>query len=199
MGSRKILLFWILLTLSLMAEPKHFKTRTKIIIGSGLLIVGFLLVALLPANLPLSQDITFKIIDGRKIHYNDLKGKPLLISFWATTCSICIKKTPELIALYEEFHPGKLEIIAVAMSYDPPNRILDFAQKNKIPYPISLDIDGEIAQSFDDVSVTPSLFLVDQQGKIVLATKGNIDIETIKKEISKLLSMQPKLVASLVS
>ena len=57
-----------------------------------------------------------------------LRGKPVLVSFWASTCPRCLDEIPHLIELYEELAPRGFEIIAIAMAYDPPNRVIAFIQ-----------------------------------------------------------------------
>lgn len=74
----------------------------------------------------------------------DLHGKPLIITFWATSCPSCVKEIPHLIALYEQYHPQGIEIIAIAMTYDPPNRVVSMTQEKKLPYHVVLDIKGGI-------------------------------------------------------
>jgi thiol-disulfide isomerase/thioredoxin len=68
--------------------------------------------------------VDFKIIDGRTLNLQQFTGQPVLVVFWATTCPSCIKEIPHLSGLYEELAPRGLEIIAVAMAYDPPNQVM---------------------------------------------------------------------------
>lgn len=142
-----------------------------------------------------APDVALQIIDGRKIDLHSLSGSPVLVMFWATTCETCVKKTPELKALYQRLKPGGLELIAVAMAYDPPNRILAFSNDNDIPYPIALDIDGSVARAFNDVTLTPTTFLIGPDRKIVLSKVGNINIDELGKEISELLLKEKLIVA----
>lgn len=155
--------------------------------GSLLLVAGLVWLGLSSSLPELSPDLEFQIIDGRRIDLAELGGAPLIVTFWATTCVTCVKKTPELIKLYRELNPRGAEMIAVAMSYDPPNRILDFSRIHNIPYPVSLDIDGSIARSFSDVSLTPTTFIIDTNGEIVFSHTGDIDIALLKKKVSKIL------------
>lgn len=156
-----------------------------------LLIIAITLsVILFPAGLSSRPDVVFNTIDGRKIVSSQLQGKPLLVSFWATTCATCVQKTPALIALYEKMHPRGLEIIAVAMDYDPPNRILAYARDNNVPYPISLDLDGQIATAFDSVSVTPTTYLFDMHGKIVSSYTGDFEMAELEIQILKIVGTQ---------
>ena len=137
--------------------------------------------------LPRAPVPDLQLIDGRNFAFVDLQGNPLVITFWSSTCETCLKKTPEFKTLYRQFHPHGLELIAVAMSYDPPNRIVAFARDHDIPYPIALDIDGSIARAFDDVALTPTTFLLDTAGRIVFRHTGDFSIDTLSARIEKLL------------
>ncbi len=140
-------------------------------------------------KLDIVPEISLNIIDGRKIELHSLQGKPLLVTFWATTCATCIKEMPHLIKLYNEFGKEELEIIAIAMSYDPPNRVVELSERKNIPYPIALDIDGSAAKAFGDVQVTPTSFLIDSNGNVVQQKSGKINIDTLRTKVKALLKM----------
>ena len=86
-----------------------------------------------PTGLKNSPDIRLVILDGGQLQLASLRGKPLLVTFWATTCPSCIKEMPHLIELYEELSPRGLEIIGIAMDYDPPNHVLAMRNAKNIP------------------------------------------------------------------
>lgn len=132
-------------------------------------------------------DINLNFIDGRKIAINSFKGKPLLVTFWSTTCSTCIKEMPHLVELYNELNKEGFEIIAIAMPYDPPNRVIELSEKKGITYPVALDIEGLAMQAFGDVRVTPTSFLVDSLGNIVEQKTGEMDIKQLRIRIKELL------------
>ncbi len=142
-----------------------------------------------------APDISLNIIDGRKIEFSSLRGKPLLVTFWSTTCSSCIKEMPHLVELYKQLHKDGLEIIGIAMPYDPPNRVLELTEKKEIPYPIALDIEGIATKAFGNVSVTPTSFLIDSLGNIIQQETGEIDIEQLRTKIKKLLQAPPTTVS----
>lgn len=133
-------------------------------------------------------DISVNTIDGRSLSLHDYADKPLLITFWATTCSSCVHEIPNLIKLYQELHPQGLEIIAVAMFYDPPSQVIELAKRHNIPYPIALDIQGKVAQSFGGVQITPTNFLVSPNQDIIIHKIGAIDINILRHKIQQLLS-----------
>lgn len=164
--------------------------KKEILIGIFilLLVAGTGWLWLSPQGLSTAPDVTFKIIDGRQISMEKLRGKPVLVTFWATDCPGCIKEMPHLITLYNEFSQKGLEIIGVAMSYDPPNQVIELTKNRQVPYPISLDVDGSIARAFDDVMLTPTSFLIGPDGTVLKRKIGEMDMESLKSQITSLLS-----------
>jgi thiol-disulfide isomerase/thioredoxin len=71
---------------------------------------------------------SFTLLDGSTRSTADLKGKVALINFWATSCTTCVEEMPMLVSTYEKFRGRGYETIAVAMSYDPPTYVVNFAQ-----------------------------------------------------------------------
>jgi thiol-disulfide isomerase/thioredoxin len=131
---------------------------------------------------------SFQLVDGRRLTLAELRGQPVLITFWATSCRSCVEKIPALIELYRTLSPRGLEIIAVAMAYDPPNRVMMLRQQLRIPYPIALDLDGSRARLFDDVSLTPTTVLIDPEGRIVAYRVGELDIAALRKQLEPMLT-----------
>jgi len=138
-------------------------------------------------RLSTAPDVTFKYIDGRQINLKHLERHPVLVTFWATSCPGCMKEMPHLISLYKALSAQGLEIVGVAMSYDPPDRVLAMTKSRNIPYPISLDIDGSIARAFDDVTLTPTSFLIAPDGRIIDHIVGELDMEKLRRQISDIL------------
>lgn len=138
-------------------------------------------------KLDVVPELSLNIVDGRKIELHSLQGKPLLVTFWATSCATCIKEIPHLVKLYDELGKEELEIVAIAMSYDPPNRVVALSKKENIPYPVALDIDGSAAKAFGGIQVTPTSFLIDSNGKVVQQKFGELDINELRKKVKTLL------------
>jgi peroxiredoxin len=140
-----------------------------------------------PAGLKASPDIKLVTIDGEQLQLASLRGNPLLVTFWATTCPGCIKEMPHLIELYEELSPQGLEIIGIAMDYDPPNQVLAMRNAKNIPYPIALDLDAEAARAFGNVRLTPTSFLIAPDGRIVYQKLGEMSMEKLRQDILAML------------
>ena len=73
-----------------------------------------------------APNVVFTTIDGTKISMDSLKGKVVLINFWATNCTACIKEMPQLISTYNQFNKQGFALIAVAMPDDPPSQVLNY-------------------------------------------------------------------------
>lgn len=126
-----------------------------------------------------APDVTFTTLQGKQIKMSDLQGKMVLVNFWATDCPGCIAEMPELIETYKQYRDRGFEVMAVAMSYDPPSHVLNYTTQNKLPFPVMHDGYGEVAAHFDDVSLTPTAFVIDQQGRIVSHVVGELDFKAL--------------------
>lgn len=146
------------------------------------LIGGF--VATLTSKAPAPQ-AQFVSLQGKKVSMEELRGKVVLVNFWATDCPGCIQEMPDLINTHKKFQAQGLETIAVAMSYDPPNYVLAYTEKNALPFVVSLDPRGELAKAFNDVKMTPTTFVIDKQGNIVQRTLGVLDFAKLHALIEK--------------
>ena len=127
-------------------------------------------------NRPITPaDVNFIGVHGDQFAMSSLKGKVVLVNFWATSCSVCVSEMPKMVQTFEKYREQGLETVAVAMSYDPPDRVFAYAQQNKLPFRVTLDIFGKAMQAFGGVRGTPTTFLVDRSGKIVQRFEGEPD------------------------
>ena len=170
--------------------PSVVKTRfiasRFISLASLILVLAFVSIPALNRISTKAPDITFTTITGKKIALKDLHGKPVIVTFWATDCPGCMKEIPHLINLYSHYHEQGLEIIAVAMYYDPPNHVVTMAEDQQLPYHVALDLKAENAHAFGDVQLIPSTFLITPDGLIALKKTGAFDPAEIKTLIDPL-------------
>jgi peroxiredoxin len=130
----------------------------------------------------------FVLLDGRTIQTSDLQGKVSLINFWATSCTTCVAEMPELMATYEKFKDRGYDTLAVAMSYDPPAYVVNFAESRKLPFKVAIDNTGANAKAWGDVKLTPTTYLVNKRGEIVKRYVGTPDFGELHRLIEKLLA-----------
>ena len=135
-----------------------------------------------------APNVVFTSIKGERIAMSDLKGKVVLVNFWATDCLPCVTEMPALVKTYQKFNAKGLEIIAVAMPYDPPAQVLNYARIKKPPFPIVDDGLSEISKQFGNIEVTPTTFIFDKQGKLLQRTIGGLDFVQLNQLLDRKLT-----------
>jgi peroxiredoxin len=133
-------------------------------------------------------DVGYTLLDGTKSTTAGLRGKVVLINFWATSCTTCVHEMPQIVATHEKFKQRGFETLAVAMSYDPPAYVINFAESRKLPFAVAIDNTGAIAKSFGNVELTPTSVLVNKRGEIVKRYVGEPDFTALHALVDKLLS-----------
>ena len=131
---------------------------------------------------------TFVLLDGSRKTTEDLKGKVTLVNFWATSCVTCVGEMPKVIATYDKYKAQGYDTLAVAMSYDPPSYVVNFAETRKLPFKVAIDNTGTVAKAWGDVALTPTTYIVNKRGEIVKRYVGEPDFAELHKLIEKLLA-----------
>lgn len=165
----------------------HRKPWIKILVSIAALVIaviGYFSVFAKQA----APDVTFTDLQGHKVSTQDLRGKVVMVNFWATSCVTCVKEMPKMVETYNKYKGRGLEFVAVAMSYDPPNYVLNFAQTRSLPFKVSLDVQGNLAKSFGDVQLTPTTFVINKEGQIVKRYLGEPDWAGLNQLLEKSLS-----------
>jgi peroxiredoxin len=134
-----------------------------------------------------APQVTYTLLNGSQTSTDQLKGKVVLVNFWATSCTTCVHEMPEVMATYEKFKSRGFETVAVAMSYDPPAYVANFAETRKLPFGVAIDNTGEIAKQFGQVRLTPTTFVIDKQGNIVKRYVGAPDFAQLHTLLDTLL------------
>lgn len=134
-----------------------------------------------------APDATFTLLSGQKISTAaDLKGKVYLVNFWATSCATCMQEMPQMVETYQRFKGQGLEFVAVAMNYDPPMYVANYAQTRQLPFKVALD-DGSAAKLFGNVQLTPTTFVIDKDGKILKRYVGAPQFAELDQLLQKAL------------
>lgn len=160
--------------------------KPLLITAAVLAIVGALAYALM--DKPGAPAATFTTLEGKPVALADLRGKVVLVNFWATSCPGCIKEMPGMVETYTQYKDRGFEIIAVAMSYDPPNYVLSFVKTRQLPFPVALDVDGAHARAFGNVQLTPTSFIIGKDGRILEQKLGELDFVKLKALLDRELS-----------
>ena len=110
-------------------------------------------------------DFTLPTLDGSSIALSDLKGKVVLINFWATWCSPCKEEMPSLERLYRHFKYEKFALLAVDIM-EHPEEVKRFAREYNLSFPILLDRTGDISTKYA-ANAIPTTYIIDKEGKAV--------------------------------
>lgn len=137
-----------------------------------------------PSRLP---DLTYTLIDGRRIGAAELRDRVVLVNFWATSCAVCVAEMPELIRLHADYQPRGFELLAVAMPYDRPDHVLHFAASRRLPFAVALDPMGEAVAAWGGVEATPLTWLAGRDGRIRQRWLGRPDFARLRSDIEAML------------
>ena len=135
-----------------------------------------------------APESSFVLLDGSTLTSHQLQGKVSLINFWATSCTTCVAEMPELMATHHKFKDRGFDTVAVAMSYDPPSYVVNFAQSRQLPFKVAIDNTGAVARAWGDIKLTPTTFVVNKRGEIVKRFVGTPDFVELHQLIDKLLA-----------
>lgn len=130
-------------------------------------------------------DVSFTAIDDREVDVADMKGKVVLLDFWATWCAPCVKAMPEIISLYKEFHEKGFEIVGISLDSDI-KRLEAFVKKENLAWPQYFDgqgWDNALAARFG-VEAIPATYLIDPDG---LIAASDLSGEELREKIAELL------------
>lgn len=127
------------------------------------------------------------MLDGPASHLGALRGKPVLLTFWATSCPGCIEEIPHLNDLHAKYGSRGLQVIGVAMSYDQEPQIRALRERKAIAYSLAFDRDGKLSEAMGKVRLTPTSFLLDSQGQVVYQKIGAFDVSKVSSLIEGLL------------
>ncbi|HOP90439.1 MAG TPA: TlpA disulfide reductase family protein [Ottowia sp.] len=155
-------------------------------------LAGLTALALTAALAGCAQDAapesTFVLLDGSRQTTADMKGKVTLVNFWATSCTTCVAEMPQIVATHDKYKAKGYDTLAVAMQYDPPSYVVNFAETRKLPFKVAIDNTGKVAQAWGDVKLTPTTYIVNKQGQIVKKYVGAPNFDELHKLIEKLLA-----------
>lgn len=136
----------------------------------------------------MAPDVAYSRLDGTKTTTGALRGKVVLVNFWATSCMTCVHEMPQIVATHTKFRERGFETLAVAMSYDPPVYVVAFANSRQLPFTVVIDNTGHMAREFGEVKLTPTTLLINRKGQIVKRYVGEPDFAELQQRVERLLA-----------
>ncbi len=133
-----------------------------------------------------APNFALKTSTGKTIELSKLKGKTVVVNFWATWCGPCRAEIPGFIDVYKKYKSKGLEIVGISLDQDGWNAIDPFVKKMSINYPVVLGND-QIAQEYGNIDAIPTTFIINKDGHIVSRHIGYMDKDSFEKTIKSYL------------
>jgi thiol-disulfide isomerase/thioredoxin len=180
-----------------MAPPRRSPIALVVValVAAGMLYFGFHMArrsgtehpaGLLAYGTP-APDFTLETLDGKSVSLSSLRGKAVVVNFWATWCGPCKIETPWLVEMQNQYGAQGLQIVGVAMDDSGKDEIAKFAKNMGMNYPVALGKEA-VGDAYGGVSYLPESFFVGRDGKIVdkiMGLEGRSEIEdAIKKALN---------------
>ncbi len=132
---------------------------------------------------------TLPDLHGQKLALTSLRGRPVLVNFFATWCPPCRAELPELEALAQA-HPDCLEVVGIAENSGSADEIAVFARDRRLTYPLLLD-DGSAGASYSVVNI-PHSVLIDSDGRIAGTFDGTVTRSGVEKAVHSIVTAPPR-------
>ena len=131
-----------------------------------------------------APEARFTTLSGETFSTAGLRGKVVLVNFWATYCGACLKEMPKLVATHRKFAPRGYETLAIAVRHDNAERVAGFA----LPFQVAFDASGELAKAFGNVRITPTSFLIDRRGRVIWRAVGEPNWSELHQRVERALA-----------
>jgi thiol-disulfide isomerase/thioredoxin len=131
-----------------------------------------------------APNFTLQTLDGKNLSLSDLRGKAVLVNFWATWCGPCKIETPWLVEMQNQYGSAGLQVVGVAMDDSGKDEIEKFAKDMGVNYPVLMGKEA-VGDAYGGIPALPESFFVGRDGKIVdriIGLKGRDEIEDAVKK-----------------
>jgi len=134
----------------------------------------------------LAPDFQFYNPEEEPVSLSDLRGKPVMLNFWATWCGPCVSEMPYLQQVYEEWSDKGLVLLAINKG-EPPSKVKEFLQNHNLSLPVLLDTKQVISQKYS-IRAIPTTFFIDKEGIIQVVRIGAFpNKEAIESDLNKIM------------
>ena len=144
--------------------------------------------SLTPAQPPsgMAQPFAVRTLDGRTLRLAELRGRPVILDFWATWCAPCRASMPHLSAMQGRYGTRGLVIVGLSVDDVPPQVVRSFAERLQLRFPVAMASEGML-DDYGPIRSIPTTIFIDRQGRIVRRVVGYVDEETLEGFIREIL------------
>ena len=136
-----------------------------------------------------APDFQLKTVDGVTIHLADLRGKTVVVNFWASWCEPCLDEMPTLARLQKKYGDKGLQIVGISTEKEDPATVRELSARMKLNYPL-LEGQDEIGAAYGGIDVLPTTFFIDREGKFIDRTVGFKPPQTLESLVRSALSLR---------
>jgi thiol-disulfide isomerase/thioredoxin len=127
------------------------------------------------------------LLDGKPVSLDQLKGKVVMVNFWATWCPTCRAEMPQWQKFYDAYKGKGFELIAVSIDEDE-KALRTVTKERGFTFPVAWRYDDKTDDNFGDIIGTPTLYVVDKTGKVAWMKRGRVTYAQLQEIIDPLLS-----------
>jgi peroxiredoxin len=167
----------------------NMRTMTKAFLASTLLVLLFWGCTSQAENdQPSDQAPLFALKDlkGQTLHLKDLRGKVVILNFFATWCAPCRQEIPDLVRLYKRFNGKGLEIVGISLDMESTRVLHPFVQHYGITYPVVLGT-REVVMDYGGIKGIPTSFLIARNGRVAKHFVGFRPVYVFEQSVQELL------------
>jgi peroxiredoxin len=135
---------------------------------------------------PKAPNFGLKSSKGEVVELAKLKGKVVVINFWATWCGPCRAEIPGFLDIYRKYKSRGLEIVGISLDENGWDVVKPFVQKYKIRYPVVLG-DRKVVYDYGGIQAIPTTFIVDREGNVVGGQRGLLPEKQLEKMLKEVL------------
>jgi len=134
-----------------------------------------------------APDFSLKTLDGKTLTLSDLRGKAVVLNFWATWCPPCKVELPWFVDLQKQYGPQGLQVVGISEDEGGKDKVAAFVKEMGVNYTIAVD-DNSVSEKYGDVEDLPTTFYIDRNGKIVQFAMGLVDRDEIEQKMKAALA-----------
>ena len=135
---------------------------------------------------PVAPSRTLPRLGGGESSIAALKGRPVIVNFWASWCDPCKEEAPALLRAHEKIRKAGGTVLGVTVDDSSPDS-QKFVEEFKLPFPSLRDVDGELGEEFGRTGV-PETFVIDREGRVAAMRRGQVDDDFFDEVLPKVLA-----------
>ncbi len=133
-----------------------------------------------------APNFVLKTFDGKSVDLETLKGKVVVVNFWATWCVPCRQEIPGFIDTYKSLHAKGVEVIGVSLDEGGWDVVQPYVNRSNIPYPVVIG-DQSLSEAYGGIEAIPTTFIINKEGNIVGKHVGYLSKDQLEKQIKAVL------------